>query len=194
MALVLIRSSSASLFGTMGGFVYQGKVYSDYRSLLLERGLQEGAKHRWIGTSLDSVLDRLTDITQGQHIIDLVNTYLTFYLVSGLLGLVSFVGLMLLVFRKLMRRHDVNLVGQTLRIDRAFTLALLSAVTIELAFMSLIDRLPVIFMFVLAAARLIGIERDRVLQVRRVHASEEGMSGGAGPIRPADPHQPPLVA
>lgn len=194
MALILVRSSSASLFGTLGGFAYQGRVYSDYRSLLLDRGLEEGAKHRWIGTSLDSVLDRLSDITQGQHIVDLVNTYLTFYLVSGLLGLVSFVGLLLLVFRKLMRRHDVNLVGPTLRIDRAFTLALLAAVTIELAFMSLIDRLPVIFMFVLAAARLIGIERDRAIRARRVSVSEEGMPGASAPMLPTDPRQPPLVA
>jgi len=195
MAIILLRSSSATLFGTLGGYTYHGKVYSDYRSLLLQRGLEEGAKHRWIGTRLDDVLDRLTDITQGQHIIDLVNTYLTFYLISGLLGMAAFVGLLLLVIRKLVRRHDVNLVGSTLRTNRAFTLALLSVLLIQLAFMSLIDRLPVILMFALAAARLIGIERDRAMRARRMALGEGAVEalveGKAGP--PSGPHRPPLA-
>jgi len=197
MALLLSRSSGAALFGTMGGFVYHGKVYSDYRSLLLERGLEEGAKHRWLGTSLDSVLDRLSDITQGQHIIDLVNTYLTIYLTSGLVGIVASVGLLGLAFRKLARRHDVRLVGPVLRSNRAFVLALLSAVMMELAFMSLIDRLTIILMFVLASARLIGLERDRAMRASRISQRDEGQNE-AGISRPAqdvfiDPRQSPQV-
>lgn len=81
---------------------------SDYRRILLHRGLQEIGKHPILGSTMQNALARLEDIRQGQHIIDLVNGYITYGLTlgyPGMLGLlgtfVSLCGAMLVARRRL---------------------------------------------------------------------------------------------
>ena len=72
------------------------KASTEYRVLLLNRGLEEIRQHPF-GTTLKTALNNLEDIRQGQHIIDLVNGYISYGLTSGYAGMVG----LLLVFMSL---------------------------------------------------------------------------------------------
>jgi len=67
---------------------------ADYRWLLWHRGLEEIAKHPFFGTSLQTAMDHLEDLRQGEDIIDLVNGYINYGLTAGYPGMVA----LLLVF------------------------------------------------------------------------------------------------
>jgi len=60
---------------------------NEYRLLLLRRGMEEIHKHPMLGTTLKKAMDNLQDIQQGQHIIDLVNGYITYGLTLGYMGM-----------------------------------------------------------------------------------------------------------
>ena len=62
---------------------------NEYRVLLLRRGLEEIRKHPILGTNMKQAMSNLQDIQQGQHIVDLVNGYITYGLTSGYLGMVA---------------------------------------------------------------------------------------------------------
>ena len=86
---------------------------NDYRMLLFKRGMEEVQKHPLLGTTMKKALDNLQDIQQGQHIIDLVNGYITYGLTSGYAGmaglLMVFVSLILamLVARRRLKPDPV---------------------------------------------------------------------------------------
>lgn len=63
---------------------------SDYRRLLLHRGLEEFANHPILGHSMAELQPRIPDLVQGEGIIDFVNTYIWIMLIAGLVGLVIF--------------------------------------------------------------------------------------------------------
>lgn len=63
----------------------------DYRVSLLSRGVQEFWKNPLMGAPLAEVSERMRDLTQGEGIIDFVNTYLFIGLVGGFIGLIAFV-------------------------------------------------------------------------------------------------------
>ena len=65
---------------------------SDYRRLLLHRGLEEFANHPILGHSMQELQPRIPDLVQGEGIIDFVNAYIWIMLIAGLVGLVIFVG------------------------------------------------------------------------------------------------------
>ena len=136
-----------------------GGVY-DYRQLLLQRGLEEAATHRWIGASMPTVLENLADITQGQGIVDLVNSYLTIYLISGLLGFTLFASLFLAILGRLWRKLPKGSAGEVVT-GRLAAIGLIVTLLGQLSFMSLVDRVPLMLMFALVAARLILLERQR---------------------------------
>jgi len=75
---------------------------NDYRVLLFRRGMQEINKHPVFGTTMKKAMENLQDIQQGQHIVDLVNGYITYGLTSGYMGMVGllavFVSLCLAMF------------------------------------------------------------------------------------------------
>jgi O-antigen ligase len=70
-----------------------------YRQLLLDKSLQAVSDHPWFGST--DYLDQMEELRQGQGIIDLVNTYLTVALDSGLVGLALFAGYFLVMFAKI---------------------------------------------------------------------------------------------
>jgi hypothetical protein len=155
----------------------------DYRELLFTRGMEEAAKHRWTGASYDYVVGQLADIAQGQGIVDMVNTYLTFYLISGLAGMIPFVALLGTIWWKLISaRTDRG--GTPELIDmRGFALAALAVVTVQLAFMSFIDRLPLILGLALVGARMVAIELRRRKRTSAAPGSEAPAAAPARPIR-----------
>jgi hypothetical protein len=68
---------------------------SEYRVLLLHRGLEEIRKHPVLGTTMKNALANLDDIRQGQHIIDLVNGYINYGLTLGYPGIVGLLAVFL---------------------------------------------------------------------------------------------------
>ncbi len=67
----------------------QGSV--DYRTQLLSRGTEELWRNPVFGAPIEQVLFSLRDLTQGEGIVDIVNSYLYISLIAGLTGLVVFI-------------------------------------------------------------------------------------------------------
>ena len=139
---------------------------TDYRTVLLTRGLQEGRKFPWLGTSYANVLDRLRDITQGEQIIDLVNSYLHIFLISGLVGLGACLVAMLLVYRNLvlvaMRSRQ-----RLAQVEAAFFIASFSALLASLATASFYGRIPWFLAMLAAGSRLLAGTLPRRKRVRK---------------------------
>ena len=60
-----------------------------YRTRLLRRGLEEFWKAPMVGDTLQSVINHMQDLKQGEHIVDFVNSYLYFALTLGAFGLLA---------------------------------------------------------------------------------------------------------
>ncbi len=65
---------------------------SDYRRLLLDRGLEEFSKRPLQGYSVPELGYHLRDLVQGEGIIDFVNAYIWIMLIAGIGGLIIFTG------------------------------------------------------------------------------------------------------
>ncbi|MDB5577995.1 MAG: hypothetical protein JWR80_3171 [Bradyrhizobium sp.] len=174
-ALPFLARYSPALTGFMnlGEPMLHGKYY-DYRGLLLDRGLEEAARHPIIGMRLEDVLAQLSDIMQGQHIVDLVNVYLVIFLISGVVGMIPFVSLVSASgLRATVGFGKIR--DPSLLMARAFCLAAFAAVLMQLSFMSFIDRIPMNFVLILAGLRLVTLERQAARK-----------RGATAPIAPPD--------
>lgn len=92
IALTLAQFSKffASLVGKGSGT----ESTADYRIQLLHRGLEEIHKHPLLGTTMKTALQNLSDLRQGEGIVDLVNGYINYGLTLGYPGIAG----LLLVF------------------------------------------------------------------------------------------------
>ena len=91
LALMMAAQTSASLSETLGLSGASSET-SDYRKMLLVRGLEEFRDSPLFGFALKDITARLIDLRQGEGIVDFVNAYLWLLLISGLVGLAIFVG------------------------------------------------------------------------------------------------------
>lgn len=155
VTLLMLAAPSNPLVASFLGSEQQFGDYKDYRSLLLERGIEEGMKHPLIGQDLPAVIDQLSDITQGEHIVDLVNTYLTFFLVSGGIGLGCILAALSAVLLKLWRQPRSILRDREARRTQNFAVGALVAVMVGLIFTSFGERNPYWLMIGLCAARIV---------------------------------------
>ena len=151
--LLALSLSSMRVAAFMGAGTRVG-LYKDYRTLLLERGIEEGRKHPLLGLSSDSVVARLADITQGEQIVDLVNTYLHIFLISGLIGLFACLVCLAFIYQALWQKVAGSL-SSSGELARAFVLAGLTGVLMQLAGTSFYGRVVPVLMILLAAARVI---------------------------------------
>ncbi len=163
-------SPAVASFINGGADMHQGP-HTDYRSLLLQRGLQEAAKHPFVGLPLPQVINSLADITQGEGIVDLVNVYLEILLISGIVGLLPFVVLTVTSGARGAGGFG-RVTDPALLRARAFTLAAFTTVLIQLGFVSFIDRIPMLFVMNLFGIRLLVLERKTM--------SKAAGSSGAG--------------
>ncbi|MBB5686634.1 O-antigen ligase family protein [Sphingobium boeckii] len=81
-----VNSHLANLTGTSA----EGHGTIDYREDLLTRGIEEVRAYPLIGRPFEQVTEAMKDMTQGEGIVDFVNSYLVVALVSGLIGLAIF--------------------------------------------------------------------------------------------------------
>lgn len=91
LALTVAAQTSASLSETLGLSGASSET-SDYRRMLLTRGLEEFRDSPLFGFALRDITERLSDLRQGEGIVDFVNAYLWVLLISGIAGLALFVG------------------------------------------------------------------------------------------------------
>jgi len=92
--IVVAAAQFSEFFASVLGRGSGEEGSADYRFLLWHRGLEEIAKHPLFGTSLQTAMDHLEDLRQGEDIIDIVNGYINYGLTSGYPGMVG----LLLVF------------------------------------------------------------------------------------------------
>lgn len=164
VALALTLKLLSQIYPPLASFISGGAPtahgqYYDYRNLLLERGLQEVARHPFIGVRLTDVYAALADIKQGEHIVDLVNIYLVILLISGFVGLLPFLALTLRSgVRATVRFKKIN--DHSLLLARGFCLSAFTVVLIQFSFVSYIDRIPMNFVLILCGIRLLVFERQ----------------------------------
>lgn len=63
---------------------------ADYRKMLLTRGWEEIQKYPWFGRPVEQIYLALSDLRQGEGIVDFVNAYIWYGLLAGIGGLVAF--------------------------------------------------------------------------------------------------------
>lgn len=93
--VVYAAALSSPTVGSIIGIRTDGTRVKDYRETLLERGLEEARKNPLLGVDLETITRNMSDLRQGEGIIDFVNSYLYIILVSGVIGLVAFITAML---------------------------------------------------------------------------------------------------
>lgn len=144
---------------------------ADYRQKLFERGKEEFFKSPFIGYSYPEILSKLSDLKQGEGIIDFVNTYIYIVLISGGMGLSIFLGVFLYYPAKLWFARD-----RVSRLDAdnidgaAFIFGALVTPIEMLAFTSFGGR-PAVFVFIFFAlcAGLLSVLPSRDYR-RELHA------------------------
>ncbi len=90
----------AETLGMSGG----SSETSEYRRLLLSRGLEVFAERPFTGYSMRQLQELLPDLVQGEGIIDFVNSYIWMMLIAGLSGLLVFVAPFVLFLLAILRR------------------------------------------------------------------------------------------
>lgn len=175
--LLLIAQFSpyvAETLGLTGG----SSATSEYRRQLLARGMEEFWHSPIFGFSMPEVTRRLSDLRQGEGIVDFVNTYIWILLISGAVGATIFFGTFVYFLVRLLPLHRPveGLAGSVSA--AAFVFAGI-VMPIEMLFFTSFGGRPAVFVFAMFgfAAAIVSI-RDR----QRNHArrsSDEGIGDRA---------------
>jgi len=149
--------SNQKLFSSEG-YTYNGTIYKDYRSVLLARGIEVGMRHPLTGQTLGKNLADLKDIEQGQKIVDLVNTYITIFLLSGFPGLFFILGCMFTILGQIILTKPSRQSPEANNI-RAFLIVALVSICVQIGFVSLFDRIPFLWCYALVGTRVYLLTR-----------------------------------
>lgn len=182
LALFTMAQSLPKLSETLG-LAGTSSATNDYRERLLDRGLEEFARHPLRGHSRDELLIRMADLTQGEGIIDFVNTHLYIALLGGVIGLAIFNGTFLYYLCQCW--HGRRQLAPDELTSTAFTFGALATPMQMLLFTSMGGRVQM-FVFVFFALG-VGITRERrVARVQNKGSSRPLMIDPAPtPIPPA---------
>jgi len=85
----LLAAQFSGFFAAMVGQDSGTASTTDYRTQLLHRGMEEIRKHPLFGQNLNTALDNLQDLRQGEGIIDIVNGYINYGLTLGYPGMIG---------------------------------------------------------------------------------------------------------
>ncbi|MFT3976822.1 MAG: O-antigen ligase family protein [Sphingomonas bacterium] len=83
-AIVLLTLDKGSRLAETLGVSGRSVGTGEYRSRLLSRGLEQIAAHPLLGQSPQQLVANMSDMVQGQHIVDFVNTHLYIAMAAGL--------------------------------------------------------------------------------------------------------------
>jgi O-antigen ligase len=136
----------------------------DYRHQLARRGIEEVLEAPLLGRPLATVYGNLRDLTQGEGIVDFVNTYLFYALTTGLVGLFVLLTCFVIPAVRLQKGgHKRSSKDQGLERMRAFALAGLGGFLVQFAVSSFVERQIWIFVFLLVfAGRVAALRSVRV--------------------------------
>jgi hypothetical protein len=84
----MVAAQFSAFFAALMGKASGTAVTTDYRVQVFQRGMQEIAKHPYLGQSLKTALGNLEDLRQGEGIIDIVNGYISYGLTFGYPGMI----------------------------------------------------------------------------------------------------------
>ena len=163
------------------GSVDTGSV--TYRQRLFDNAILVIERNPWFGSRDFWSTPEMQEMVQGQHIVDIVNTYLKIALDSGLVGLGLFLGFfatILIGLRRVAKFDAVQDIGFS-GYARA-SMATLIAILVTISTVSSIDFVPYVYWsFAGLGVALIRIAyRERIAVARAAHASRvPSMSGTA---------------
>ena len=181
--LVVLASSSINdrVTNTLG--INNGP---DYRVSLFSRGVEEVKKYPLLGRPLNQVYFALRDLIQGEGIVDFVNVYLYVALVSGLIGLIVFVSVIVSPMVPLWGLRSNRLVAPRDQQQMAFVFSGLSAMMVMFTVTSLGGRATALLSVMMAlSAVIMNYRRVLVRQAGRVPVRDTapaGQASGAVPL------------
>jgi hypothetical protein len=157
---------------------------SQYRRLLFDRGIEEFWHSPVWGYSMPQVTLRLSDLRQGEGIVDFVNSYIWILLISGAIGTLIFVGafvnflLRMLKFRRPIGGDHGNVIAGS------FVFAGL-AMPMEMLFFTSFGGRPGFFVFVMFgfAAAFITIRERESSALRQQRADAPAAWALGVPVR-----------
>jgi O-antigen ligase len=117
-----------------------------YRETLWDHAIVVIERNPWFGTNDYRSTPELQEMMQGEHIIDVVNTYLVIALGSGLVGLSLFLSFFASILVGLWRVLKIEAVRETgLETYVRSSIAILGAIMVTIATASSIDYIPYIY-------------------------------------------------
>lgn len=145
VAVVLPLAFANQRVAEMVGLGEEAIGSADYRQQLLDRGLEEVAKHPLTGQPLEKVIASLEDLRTGENIVDFVNSYLYWALILGIPGVLIFAGALIGALLSAWRLR-----GRSNGPASAFLVAGLSAQIIMLAFLLASGRVAIMVVALMA--------------------------------------------
>jgi O-antigen ligase len=163
----------------MAGRAADAADSASYRSVLLERGIEEFWRNPLFGIPHAQLELHLADLRQGEHIIDFVNSYLYYSLVGGIFGLILFALPFIRVPIGVWRVRGVKRISPDLRTYFCYCFAALAAQAVMLAFTSLaeVQTLLLIGTFGMAGIRFAPDRRPMLVRIEQRVVPQ----GSAGP-------------
>lgn len=156
--LLAIAPFNPTIASFMGAEKHVG-TDQDYRQTLLRRGLQVGMEHPILGDDITRVTVQMADIKQGDGIVDFVNSYLSIFLNSGLVGLGLFIALVIVIVTKIFRFEGKS-VDKTFTKSQMFVMGALGSELLALTFTPVIyERNAFLLMITLAGCRNVFLNR-----------------------------------
>jgi O-antigen ligase len=115
-----------------------------YRQQLFDNAMIVIERNLWLGSTDFRLTPEMQEMMQGEHIIDIVNTYLSIALESGLVGLglfLSFFAAILIPLLRIFKVHRDDGLGPCVRASTAILLAIM----VTIATVSSIDFIPLVY-------------------------------------------------
>jgi hypothetical protein len=145
--VLLVAQSSPKLSESLG-LSGESTQTSDYRKMLFNRGVEEFVKRPVLGASVPRLLATMTDLRQGEGMVDFVNTYIWIALISGIVGLIIFIGAFLFFMVMIWQRRRRLLAWAGAGEVATFLFACL-AMLLEMLFFTSFGTRPAVFVFVI---------------------------------------------
>jgi O-antigen ligase len=139
----------------------EGDGSVSYRARLWQRGLEEFSERPLFGASYAKMVREMRDLMQGEGIVDFVNSYIYFALLTGAVGAIIFAVAMILPAARLWL-HRRALSQTPASIDAAaFCAAFIASAAVMYAFTSFGGRTALLLQIVIGLAGTLSSRRTR---------------------------------
>ena len=105
LAVLLMAAQIVPKIGERFGLTGQGAGSIDYRTQLTRRGFEEIAKHPFFGVTMNEAHLALSDMRQGEGIVDFLNSYVLYGMTAGVPGILALAGCFLVMMSGMASRR-----------------------------------------------------------------------------------------